>query len=84
MMADLIFKSRICETINSLRNKGKKPTTDTIFTAIKKDLGKCDLDLLKTSLKALVEDNIVENRPRHNDGTGESYYVIQRVSDLMS
>ena len=37
----------IIESINFVRNKDKKPTTESIFNYVKTKAGECDLDLLK-------------------------------------
>ena len=71
-MADGCYKEFIIESINFIRNKDKKPTTESIFNYVKTKTGECDLDLLKSSLEALLDDKIIENRPRKNDRSGES------------
>ena len=38
-------------------------------------MGDCDLGLLKSSLGTLLDEKIIENRPRKNDKSGESYYI---------
>ena len=74
-MPDECYKELIIESINLIRNKDKKPTTENIFNYVKTKTGECDLDLLKSSLETLLDDKIIENRPRKNDKSGESYYI---------
>ena len=75
-MADGCYKEFIIESINFIRNKNKKPTTESIFNYVKRKTGECDLDLLKSSLETPLGDKIIENRPRKNDRSGESYYIV--------
>ena len=75
-MADGCYEEFIVESINFIRNKDKKPTTESIFNYVKTKTGECDLDLLKSSLETLLDDKIIENRPRKNDKSGESYYIV--------
>ena len=72
-MADEYYKEFIIESINFIRNKDKKPATESIFNYVKTKTGECGLDLLKSSLETLLDDKIIENRPRKNDKSGESY-----------
>ena len=66
----------IIESINVMWNKDKKPTIESIFNYVKTKTGECDLDLLKSSLETLLDDKIIENRPRKNDKSGKSYYIV--------
>ena len=75
-MADGCYKEFIIESINFIRNRDKKPTTESIFNDVKTKTGECDLDLLKSSLETLLDDKIIVNRPRKNDKSGESYYIL--------
>ena len=68
-MADGCCKEFIIESTNFIRNKDKKKYEKT-------KTGECDLDLLKSSLETLLDDKIIVNRPRKNDKSGESYYVL--------
>ena len=45
----------------------EKPTTESIFDYVKTKMRECDLDLLKSSLEALLDYKIIENRPRNQD-----------------
>ena len=52
-------------------------------------MGEFDLDLLKCSLETLLNDKIIENRPRKNDKSGKSYYNVDmentdKTSDKLS
>ena len=78
-MADVYSKAEICETITVIRKKKKKPTTESIFNYMEKQHGVCDMVVVKTSLKALVNEKMIENRPRNND-EGETYYVLENDS----
>ena len=71
-MADGFYKEFIIESIYFIRNKDKKPTTESIFNYVKTKTRECDLDLLKSLLETLLDDKIIENRPRKNDKSGES------------
>ena len=51
------------------------PATESIFNYVKTKMGDCDLGLLKSSLGTLLDEKIIENRPRKNDKSGESYYI---------
>ena len=51
-------------------------TTESIFNYVKTKTGECDLDLLKSLLETLLNDKIILNRPRKNDKSGESYYIV--------
>ena len=75
-MADGCYKEFIIESINFIRNKDKKPTTESIFNYVKTKTGECNLDLLKSSPEILLDDKTIENRPRKNDKSGESYYIV--------
>ena len=75
-MADGCYKEFIIESVNFIRNKDKKPTTESIFNYVKTKMGECDLDLLKSSLETMLHDKIIVNRPRKNDKLGESYYIL--------
>ena len=75
-MADGCYKEFVIESINFIRNKDKKPTTESLFNYIKTKTGECDLDLLKSSLETLLDDKIIVNRPCKNDKSGESYYIL--------
>ena len=75
-MADGCYKEFIIESINFIRNKDKKPTTESIFNYVKTKTGVCDLDLLKSSLETLLDDKIIENRPSKNDKSGELYCIV--------
>ena len=75
-MADGCYKEFIIESINFIRNKDKKPTTESIFNYVKTKTGVCDLDLLKSSLETLLDDKIIENRPSKNNKSGESYCIV--------
>ena len=75
-MPDGCYKEFIIESINFIRNKDKKPTTESIFNYVKTKTGVCDLDLLKSSLETLLDDKIIENHPCKNDKSGESYYIV--------
>ena len=70
-----VAKSLFIASIHFIRNKDKKPTTESIFNYVKTKTGEYDLDLLKSSLETLLDDKIIENRPRKNDKSGESYYI---------
>ena len=72
-MADGCYKEFIIESINFIRNKDKKPTTESIFNYVKTKTGECNLEYL---LETLLDDKIIENRPRKNDKSGESYYTV--------
>ena len=74
-MADGCYNEFIIESINYIRNKDKKTTTESIVNYVKTKTGECDLNLLKSSLETLLDDKIIENRPRKNDKSGESYYI---------
>ena len=54
----------------------KKPTTESIYDYVKTKTGECDLDLLKSSQETLLDYKIIENRPRKNGKSGESYYIV--------
>ena len=71
-MADGCYNEFIIESINYIRNKDKKTTTESIVNYVKTKTGECDLNLLKSSLETLLDDKIIENRPRKNDKSGES------------
>ena len=71
-----VKKGFIIESINFIRSKDKKPTTESIFNYIKTKTGERDLDLSKSSLETLLDDKIIENRPRKNDKSGGSYYTV--------
>ena len=73
---DGCYKEIIIESINFIRNKDKKPLTERIFNYVKTKTGECDLDLLKSSLETLLDDKMIENRPRKNDKPGESYSIV--------
>ena len=75
-IADGYYKEFIIESINLIRNKNKKPTTESLFNYVKTKTGEYDSDLLKSSLETLLDDKIIENRPRKNDKSGESYYIV--------
>ena len=73
---DGCYKEIIIESINFIRNKDKKPLTESIFNYVKTKTGECDLDLLESSLETLLDDKMIENRPRKNDKPGESYSIV--------
>ena len=75
-MADGCYKEFIIESINFIRNKDKKPTTESIFNYVTTKTGECDLDLLKSSLETLLDNKIIVYRPRKNDKSCESYYIL--------
>ena len=75
-MPDGCYKEFIMESINFIRNKYKKPTTESIFNYAKTKMGEYDSDLQKSSLVTLVDDKTIENRFRKNDKSGESYYIL--------
>ena len=75
-MTDGCYKEFIIESIKFIRNKDKKPTTESIFDYVKTKTEDCDLDLLKSSLETLLDDKIIENRPRKNGKSGESYSIV--------
>ena len=77
-MADGFYKEFIIESIYFIRNKDKKPTTESIFNYVKTKTRECDLDSLKSLLETLLDDKIIENRPRKNDKSGESYLLHSR------
>ena len=66
----------IIESINFIRNRYKKPTTESIFNYVKTKTGECDLDLLKSSLETFLDEKIIENRPHKSDKSGESYDIL--------
>ena len=59
-MADGCYKELTIESKNFIRNKDKKPTTESIFNYIKTKTGECDLDLLKSSLETLLDDKMLQ------------------------
>ena len=75
-MADGCYKVFIIKSINFIRNKHKKPTTENIFNYVKTKTGECGLDLLKSLLETLLDDKIIGNGPRKIDKSGESYYIV--------
>ena len=75
-MADGCYKEFIIESINFIQNKDKKPTAECMFSYIQTKKGECDLGLLKSSLETLLDDKIIKNRPRQNDESDESYYIV--------
>ena len=75
-MEDGCYKEFIIESIKFIRNRNKKPTKESIFNYVKTKTGECDLDLLKSSLETLLDEKIIVNRPRKNDKSGESYYIV--------
>ena len=75
-MAYGCYKEFIIESINFIRNKDKKLTTESIFNYVKTKTGECDLDLLKSSLETLLDDKIIVYRHRKNDKSRESYYIL--------
>ena len=75
-MLDGYYKEFIIESINLIRNKDKKLTIFSIFNYVKKKIGECDLDLLKSSLETFLDDKIIETLPCKNDKTGELYCLI--------
>ena len=79
-MADGCYEEFIIESINFIRNKDRKATTESIFNYVKTKTGECDLDLLKSLLETLLDDKIIENRPRKNGKSGESYYILDKES----
>ena len=58
-MANGCYKEFIIKSINFIGNKDKKPTTESIFNYVKTRTGECDLDLLKSSVKTLLDDKII-------------------------
>ena len=54
--ADGFYNEFIIESINFMRKKDK-PTTESIFNYVKTKTGERDLDLLKSSLETLLDDN---------------------------
>ena len=74
-MADGCYNEFIIESINFIRNKDKKPKTESIFNYVKTKTGECDLDSLKSLLETLLDDKTIENHPCKNDKSGESYYT---------
>ena len=81
-MKDRCYKEFIIESINFIRNNDKKQTTESIFNYVKTKTGECDLDLLKSSLETLLDDKIIENRPRKNGKSGESYYIVDNENTV--
>ena len=75
-MTDACYEEFIIESINFIRNKDKKPTTESIFNYVRTITEECDLDLLKYLLETLLDGKIRVNRPRKNDKSGESYYIV--------
>ena len=71
-----VAKSLFIESIHFIRNKDKKPATESIFNYVKTKTGECDLDLLKSSLETLLDDKITEHRPRKNEKSGKSNYTV--------
>ena len=77
-MANGCYREFILESINFIRNKNKKLRTKSIFNYVKTKTGECNLDLLKSSLEAPLDDKIVEDRSRKNDKSSESYYIVDK------
>ena len=81
---------RVYYRINKFYTKQReKPTAESIFDYEKTKMGEFDLDLLKCSLETLLNDKIIENRPRKNEKSGESYYNVDmentdKTSDKLS
>ena len=48
-----VAKSLFIESIHFIRNKDKKPATESIFNYVKTKTGECDIDLSKSSLETL-------------------------------
>ena len=55
-MAAGFYNEFIIESINFMRKKDM-PTTESIFNYVKTKTGERDLDLLKSSLETLLDDN---------------------------
>ena len=75
-MADGCYKEFIIESINFIPNKDQKPTTESTLNYVKTKTGEYDLDLLKSSLETLLDGKIIKKRPRKNDKSGESQYIV--------
>ena len=61
---DSSYQKLICEAIKCERNFIKKPTTELIFDYTTKIHGKRDLDILKILLKSLLDEYVLEDKPR--------------------
>ena len=61
---DSSYQKLICEAIKCERNFIKKPTTALIYDYTIKIHGKCDLDILKILLKSLLEEYVIDDKPR--------------------
>ena len=61
---DSSYQKLICEAIKCEINFIKKPTNELIFDYTTKIHGKCDLDILKILLKSLLEEYVIDDKPR--------------------
>ena len=61
---DSSYQKLICKAIKCERNVIKKPTTELIFDCTTKIHGKCDLDILKIVLESLLDEYVIEDKPR--------------------
>lgn len=75
-MADGCYEEFIVESINFIRSKDKQPTAENIFNYVKTKTDDCDLALLKSLLKTLLDGKMIENRRRKSDRSGKSYCIV--------
>lgn len=75
-MADGCYEEFIVESINFIRSKDKQPTAENIFNYVKTKTDDCDLVLLKSLLKTLLDGKMIENRRRKSDRSGKSYCIV--------
>ena len=78
-MADGCYKEFVIESIKFLRNKDEKPTTESIFNYVKTKTEECE-----SSLETLLDDKIIVNRPCKNDKSGESYYILDNETQIVT
>ena len=76
-MGDGCYKEFVIESINVIGNKDKKPTTKSVFNYVKTKTEECE-----SSLETLLDDKIIVNRPRKNDKSGESYYILDNENTV--
>ena len=93
------MESHIYESINALRNSGRRPTAALIFKYINKNLGECSaalifkyinknlgecsIEVFKNTFRSLEVQGNIFNRPRTKDSTKESFYVADITNDEM-